>query len=164
MSQYVVEFGAEQLRLVADAIKLILPEPRQICIDSSHDKMSYTSTAKTFDEVVNDLATGIVASAVIRTTDAAIRYALITSPQIHIPPLALWMGTIEIAVENWTSTWDALLKQPGLRFVCVGLEEGLELRDEQISPETFPWEADGLLAGAVRANGETDWTQRVAAP
>ena len=44
------------------------------------------------------------------------------------------------------------------------LEEGLELRDEQISPKTFPWEADALLAGAVRASGETDWTQHVAAP
>lgn len=100
MSQYVIEFGAEQLRSVVDAIKLILPEPRQIWIDSSHGTMSYTSTAKTFDELVNDLATGIVASAVIRTTDAAIRCALITSPKIHIPPLTLWMGTIEIAVEK----------------------------------------------------------------
>jgi hypothetical protein len=164
MSQYVIEFGAEQLRFVADAIKLNLPEPRQICIDSSHGEMSYAETAKTFDEVLNDLAAGTVASAIIRTSDLRIRYALITSPQIHVPRLSLWMGTIEVAVENWNFVWNALLKQVGLRFACVALEEGVELGDEQISPETLPWEADGLLAGAVRTNGESDWTQRVAAP
>ena len=163
MPQFVVEFGAQQLRFVAEAIKLNLAEPSRISIDSADREMSYADTAKTFDEVLNDLAGGTVASAIIRTSDARIRYALITSPRTHVPPLTLWMGTIEISVENWTFAWEALLKQTGLSFVCVGLEEGIELGDEQISPGTFPWSAPGLVAGAVRTDPQSDWTQRFTA-
>lgn len=164
MPQFVIEFGAHQLQVVADAIKLNLAQPSRISIDTTDSQMSFADTAKTFDEVLNDLAAGTVASAIIRTSDPRIRYALITSPSIHIPPLTLWMGTIEIGVENWAFVWEALLKQTGLRFVCVGMEEGVELGDEQISPETFPWDAHGLLAGAVRIDGQSDWTQLVTAP
>lgn len=45
-----------------------------------------------------------------------------------------------------------LLKQTGLKFVCVGADEGIELGDGQISPERFPWTASELLVGAVRVD------------
>jgi hypothetical protein len=162
MPQFVIEFGAEQLESVASAIKATVAEPLRISIDSEESEMSYSATARTLDEVATDLATGSVPSAIIRTTDPRIRYALITSPRIHVPPLALWMGTIEVTVEEWQFVWDALLDKPGLRFVCVAREEGIEVSNQQISPETFPWDVDGLLAAAVRTDEHSEWTRRVA--
>lgn len=164
MPQFVIEFGARQLGAVAEAIKLTLARPSRISIDSTDYEMSYSDTAKAFDEVLSELERGTVASAIIRNNDPRIRYALITSPRTHVPPLTLWMGTIEIGLDNWTFAWEALLKQLGLCFVCIGLEEGVELGDEQISPETFPWSAHGLLAAAVRKDAQSAWTQRVTAP
>ncbi len=72
------------------------------------------------------------------------------------------MGTIEVTVEEWQFVWDALLDKPGLRFVCVAREEGIEVSNQQISPETFPWDVDGLLAAAVRTDEHSEWTRRVA--
>jgi hypothetical protein len=66
------------------------------------------------------------------------------------------MGTIEIGVENWRFAWDLLLRQAGLTFVCVGAEEGVELGDEQVSAETFPWADYHLLVGAVRTDDESE--------
>lgn len=164
MAQFVVEFGAEQLRFVGTAIKSTVAEPFRIWIDCADAAMCYSETAKTLDEVAVDLQAGSVASAIIRTSDPRIRYALITSPKIHVPPLGLWMGTIEIQVEDWSFVWDALVRQSGLRFVCVGLEEGVELSDDQISGETFPWHETGLLAAAVRDDTQADWIQRAGRP
>jgi|SRR5579872_5706646 len=162
MPQFVIEFGAERLETVSAAIKANLVEPLRISIDSSESEMSYSDTTETLDEVITELAAGSVRSAIIRTSDPRIRYGLITSPRVHVPPLTLWMGTIELGVDDWNFVWDALLRQSGLRFVCVGLEEGVEVSDEQMSPETFPWDVDGLLAAAVRSDVKSEWTRRPA--
>jgi hypothetical protein len=122
--------------------------------------MWYTDTAKEFREVLNDLEIGSATSISIWNSDPRIRYALITSPTLHVPPMRLWMGTIETVVSNWWFAWDLLLKQNGLRFVCVGAEEGVEIGDEHITPDTFPWTASKLLAGAVRSDEESEWTIR----
>jgi hypothetical protein len=161
MPQFVVEFGAEQIRFVVAAIRSTIAEPFRIKIDSANAEMCYSDTAKTLDEVSIDLQAGSVVSTIIRTGDARIRYALITSPKVHVPPLGLWMGTIEVQVEDWSFVWDTLVRQSGLRFICVGLEEGVELGDDQISVETFPWRENGILAAVVRDDAEGEWTQRV---
>jgi hypothetical protein len=107
-------------------------------------------------EVLDDLEAGIAASAIIRNGDPRIRYALITSPKTHAPQLTSWMGTIEIGAEDWRFIWDLLLSRTELNFVCACAEEGVELGDEQISPEAFPWAADQLLAGAVRTDAQSE--------
>jgi hypothetical protein len=54
-----------------------------------------------------------------------------------------------------------LQKESHLRFVCVGREEGVELRDEQIHADTFPWTERPLLIGAVRASDDSaEWIIR----
>jgi hypothetical protein len=47
MAQFVVEFGAEQLRFVAAAIKATVSEPFRISIDSADVAMSYSETTNT---------------------------------------------------------------------------------------------------------------------
>ena len=70
------------------------------------------------------------------------------------------MGTIEIAVENWSFVWDDLLANPNLLFVCVGDPEGVELCDEQISVDSFPWAEWPLVVGAVRSTEGNKWVVR----
>lgn len=161
MAQFVVEFGAEQLRFVLEAIKSTVSEPFRMSVDAADSQMFYTGTSKNLDEVAVALQERTVASVCIRTGDPRIRYALITSPMVHVPPLGLWMGTVEVQVDDWSFVWDALVRQAGLRFVSVGLEEGLELSDDLITIETFPWHEQRLLAGAVRDTVQSDWCQRV---
>jgi len=159
MPQYVIEFGGEQLRFIGAAIEASLAQPHNLAIDSTQDPMSYAATGRSLSEVLNDLETGTAASAIIRNGDSRIRYALISSPKLHATR-SWWMGTIEIAVENWRFAWDLLLRQAGLTFVCVGAEEGVELGDEQVSLETFQWADFHLLVGAVRTDAQSDWVIR----
>ena len=99
---------------------------------------------------LSELAGGTIASPIIRTSDPRIQCALITSPRTHVPPTILWMGTIEIGVENWTFVWDALLMQPGLCFVCVGMEEGMELGHPRGTPEKRPMRDTSKPANEIR--------------
>jgi hypothetical protein len=111
--------------------------------------------------VLAALETGTATSAVVRNLDERIRYGLIANPRFNRSDLSLWMGTIEIGVEQREPVWERLLKESHLRFVCVGREEGVELRDEQIHADTFPWTEWPLLIGAVRASDiSAEWIIR----
>jgi hypothetical protein len=65
------------------------------------------------------------------------------------------MGTVEVTGPNWKDIWNLLLAKSDLRFVCVGMEEGIELTDEVLSPETFPWNAWPAVISALRSNDGT---------
>lgn len=164
MSQYVIEFGAAELQSIGKAIETCLAMPYGIFVDGIDKKRCYARAATALDEVLKDLAAGTALSVTIRNNDHRIRYGLITSPQTHVPQLSLWMGTIEVGVEDWAFVWDLLLTQSELRFVCVGSEEGVELSDEQISVETFPWAEWPLLIGAVRSDKGSEWIVRARVP
>ena len=127
--------------------------PLSISVDAPGAEMNYFGAGDSLAQVAALLEAGSAASAVIRNEDARIRYGLITNPRFNGSGLSLWMGTIEIGVEEWESVWGWLLEQTSLRFVCVGHEEGVELCDAQIDPATFPWTEWPLLIGAVRSAG-----------
>jgi hypothetical protein len=160
MSQYVIEFGAKRVDTIAAAIALCLASPMSISVDDEAHPFHDVETERPLTGVVTDLESGIVASAVIRCTDERIRYAHISSPLFNKEGLSKWMGTIELGVETWSFVWDALLGNPGLLFVCVGHEEGVELRDEQLSVDSFPWSEWPLLIGAVRPTQGSEWVIR----
>lgn len=125
--------------------------PLSISVDAPGAEMNYFGAGDSLAHVAALLEAGSAASAVIRNEDARIRYGLITNPRFNGSGSSLWMGTIEIGQEEWTPAWDSLLEETSLRFVCVGLEEGVELCDAQIDPDRFPWTEWPLLIGAVRS-------------
>jgi hypothetical protein len=114
--------------------------------------MNYVSTDKPLERVIADLEAGTACSAVIRITDERIRYALVTRPRFNNSGLSNVDGHIEVSIKDWEFAWDRILEHPDLRFVCVGDEEGVELRDEQMSVDAFPWTEWPLLIGAVRSD------------
>lgn len=160
MSQYVIEFGADRAQAIASAIGLCLPSPHHISVDTADRQMNYVKAERGLADVVADLKAGVVASAVIRCNDERMRYALIVCPRFNNSGLSKWMGTIEVCVEDWSFVWDALLVRTDLLFVCVGAEEGVELRDEQLNVELFPWTQWPLLVGALRMDSGLDWVVR----
>jgi hypothetical protein len=160
VAQFVIEFGAPHAHAVAGAISDCLSPPLTITVDDKTAEMSYVSTDRPLERVIADLEAGTAYSAIIRNTDERIRYALVASPRFNNSSLSMWMGTIEVSSEDWKFVWDRILEHPDLRFICVGDEEGVELRDEQISVDAFPWTEWPLLIGAVRSAGPGEWTIR----
>ena len=157
MSQFVI--GADQVAAISAAIASCIPSVLTIAVDVGGE-FAYAQTEKSLTRVVADLETGALASAVIRCSDERIRYALIHSLLFNQAGFTKWMGTIELGVEEWQFVWDALLASPDLLFICVGVEEGVEFLDRQLSPESFPWSEWPLLVGAVRSTKEGDWVIR----
>jgi hypothetical protein len=137
--QYVIEFGADQLQSIADALSRCMEPPLDISLDAPGAEMHYVAAGDLLAGVLAALETGTATSAVVRNLDERIRYGLTTNPRFNRSDLSLWMGTIEIGIEQWEPVWEMLVKESHLRFVCVGREEGVELRDEQIHADTFPW-------------------------
>ncbi len=160
MSQYVIEFGAERVQAIAAAIALCLPSQITVSVDQADQEFTYRETERPLSRVVEDLEAGTIRSAVVRRGDERIRYALISSPLFNKQGLSKWMGTIEPGVENWSFVWDALLENPDLLFVCIGDPEGVELSDEQLSAESFPWTEWPLPVGAVRSVEGNEWIIR----
>jgi len=72
------------------------------------------------------------------------------------------MGTIEWLEDKWQWLWDFLLNQAGLRFACLGFEEGVELEDAKLTVETFPWHEWPTVVGALRLDpaASGDWIIR----
>lgn len=140
---------------------LLREPPLDISVDAPDSEMNYVPAGDSLVGAIAALEAGTAASAVIRNPDERMRYGLITNPRFNRSDLSLWMGTIEIGVEQWDFVWERLLKEPHLRFVCVGHEEGVELSDDRIHAETFPWTEWPLLIGAVRAAGASaEWIIR----
>lgn len=163
VSQYVIEFGAETVRAIAEAITRVLLAPYDISVDEPQRECNYVSVDKPLSLVIDDLEKGAVASAIIRGRDERIRYALITRPRFNKSKLSKWMGTIEVTFEDWSFAWESLLEQNDLLFVCVGEEEGVELSDEQLGPDAFPWTQWPLLIGAIRSRADRQWVTRTRA-
>jgi hypothetical protein len=94
-------------------------------------------------------------------TVGAIRYGMVTKPLSGDEPRSLYMGTIEYTARDYGWIWDLLLSLPRLTVVCLGYEEGVELRDGSLESDTFPWNQWPLVIGAVRKmdpSGSGTWT------
>lgn len=74
--------------------------PLRSSVDSPDGAMNYVGTSDSLAQVVAALQAGTAASAVIRNEDARIRYGLITNPRFNGSRSSLWMGAIEIGVEE----------------------------------------------------------------
>ncbi len=96
-----------------------------------------------------NLKSGKNASLIARPRGPGIKYFLIVAPGFNKQALSLWMGTVESTDPEWHSLWDSLLTHKGFRFVCLGLEEGVELEDRHLTEATFPWTEWPAVIGAL---------------
>ena len=161
MAQFVFEFASRDLLQVADAVKAAVAPFSEISTARAvkGDSWEYVETTLDFDRVVADMSSGSLMSVLVSGNKTDIRYGLITCPNFNGGKLSLWMGTIEFIGDEWHPIWDSLLSNTALQVVCVGLDEGVELEDEFLSPESFPWNVWPTFAGAVR-DDKGEWFKK----
>jgi hypothetical protein len=95
----------------------------------------------------------------VRGNESNIRYGLITCPNFNRGNFSLWMGRVEFIGEEWQPIWNKLLRNPAFEVVCIGLDEGVELEDQFLHPEFFPWDVWSTFAGAVR-DERGEWVKK----
>ena len=83
-------------------------------------------------------------------------------PNFHGSGLSLWMGTLEWTDSGWKEAWERLLKRQDLRFIAVGLEEGVVVSNDLLSVRTFPWDRPPAMISALRlgAGDSARWEVR----
>lgn len=164
MAQFVIEFGAPALSPVLNAVLSVVERPTML--DESFPSgggYRVPATKDALDAIPQRFADRKLSSVTIRTDAVGIRYGLVMEPHFSGQGLAMWMGTIELTANDWRPYWDRILKFEGLVFACVGDEEGVELSDQELTVDSFPWDRWPLLVGAVRhstGGEELEWLIR----
>lgn len=162
MAQVVIEFGSQTFGPVRDAMLSLIGTP--IAIDTefrSGGGETCPATEHALEAISRRFADGQIASVTFRTESGGVRYGLILQPRYSGQNLSMWMGTLELTTKDWRRYWDALLQFDALAFVCVGDEEGVELTDDDLTVNSFPWDEWPMLAGALRAGeGGAGWVIR----
>lgn len=159
-----MEIGSTSLEALSNIVeRSVAGQPSLHLLDWGHrESMTYTPSAIPLSDVLQGLTDQSIASAMWRDIGGGIRYLLLYCPRFSNSHLGLWVCTIEYTDEAWKSLWDELGTNPSFRFACVSQDEGLVVSEDQLSPDTFPWSDQSLLAAAVRsASGK--WVSREAA-
>ncbi|HTQ58826.1 MAG TPA: hypothetical protein VMI32_01275 [Candidatus Solibacter sp.] len=159
--QLVFEFGSDKVSTVVEAIRRAVGDvPYDMtCLPASGTE--YVPTNDTLESAETKLAKGDISAFSLHPREGMVRYALILKPYFDGQSLSLYLGTVEYTGRNYEPIWDSLLATQGLAFVCLGLEEGIELTDDQLTLETFPWTSWSLVIAALRdPPGSATWTTR----
>ncbi|HEY0875845.1 MAG TPA: hypothetical protein VGD94_20385 [Vicinamibacterales bacterium] len=83
-----------------------------------------------------------------------------TRPNAFGDNLSCWMASVDIDTTTaWNNFWTIALRSPEVHLVCVCIDDSIELSDETLSVETFPWNERRLIFAAVRMN-DGEWETR----
>ena len=158
--QLVFEFGSIEPRPVVETIRQIIGNVGCVIEMLAKDGDTYELTTDTFASAVDRLEREEIASMILRPQVGPVRYVLLTCPFFQGQKLGLFFGTVEFTDTDYRSLWHLILAVPGLTVACLGFEEGVELTDSSLHPNSFPWSAWPLVVGAVRQTGTDPWTAR----
>ena len=169
MSQLVFEFGAATPGPVFTAVERVIG-------GATVKEVDFLRPGETTDERVlrpaiddlisirTDFEKKRITSYIFRPQIPDIRYVLFIGPNFDnygATNFSLWRATIESLSDNYKELWQSLLAVDGLRFVCFGAPEGVELDDTQMTVDSFPWDEWPLVIGAVRSTHDSsEWVIR----
>lgn len=161
MGQFVIEFGAPMLSPVLQAVMTLIERAEQLDMSlPSGGGVTIPATDHAVEGLSSEFADHRINSVTFRTNTAGVRYGLIVEPQFDGQKLSMWMGTVEITSDEWRGYWSRVLQCKGLFFACIGEEEGVEITDDMLAVDSFPWEKWPLLAAALRSDEHEDWFVR----
>src|ERR1700694_2227335 len=138
--QLVYEFGAKELKPIIAAIERALGSTQYSVKCMPNDSDTYAPTEDSLSSAALKLTEGILTSFSLHPSNGLIRYALVTCPFFAGQQLSAYLGTIEYLGDDYKALWNLILSVPGLSVACLGFEEGVELDDDALSVETFPWD------------------------
>jgi hypothetical protein len=157
---YVLQMLATELSALVRTVRSVVGEHRAIEVARNDtDGPNYEPASSDLDATLNGLKTGELAVVVLRTSQRGFRSVLFIAPNIFGGRLSQWMAAIEFSTENWRPIWEAALSERGLAVVCLTLDEALDVSDDNLSVQTFPWNESRLVAAALR-DATGDWVVR----
>jgi hypothetical protein len=151
--QLVFEFCTSEARPAVEAVWRVLGDS-EYTLQTGRAEREIRIDA-TLESITSKLESGEIDSFIAYPKSGAVRYAMVLSPTVADEPRSFYMGTVEYTARDYQWIWDLLLNVPNLSIVCLGLEEGVDLRDEHLWIGTFPWDQSPLVIGAVR-DSESD--------
>jgi hypothetical protein len=122
------------------------------------DTLNYANTREVLASLVPRLANGQLASVQMRREEPRFLVGLYR-PNFCGEPLTLWTCVLEGRQEEIGLLYDRVTDVDGLAFAALSLDEAVELSSEDVSIETFPWEAWQLIRARVRTP-TAQWTER----
>jgi hypothetical protein len=159
--QLVYEFGASEIEPIVAAIRRSMGSAQYSIRCMPSDSDSYEPTEDSLSSVTAKLEEGALASFSLHPNTGLIRYALVTCPFFAGQQRSIYLGTIEYLGDDYKPLWNLILGVAGLSMACLGFEEGVELDDNALSVDTFPWNQWPLVIGALRDPcGLQQWTIR----
>jgi len=159
--QLVYEFGANELAPIVEAIQRAVYSTEYSVKCMPNDSDTYEPTEDSLSSATLKLKEGVLSSFSLHPNSGLIRYALVTCPFFDGQQRSIYLGTIEYLGDDYKALWKLILSVPGLSIACLGFEEGVELDDNALSVETFPWNQWPLVIGALRdQSGLQQWVIR----
>lgn len=160
MSQYILEFGADSLRIVGDALLALVGGTYRIELGTSDEQgPEFNQPNETVEATLAALENGSIASVVLRPQASPVRYGLLLAPSIFVGDSLMWRGTVEFDDSAWRPYWSQLIAHDELNYACLCLEEGIAPTTSQTTPQTFPWTESRLVVAAVH-NVDGSWLIR----
>ncbi|MGH9719987.1 MAG: hypothetical protein ACRD8O_07225 [Bryobacteraceae bacterium] len=148
--QLVYEFGATEIEPTVAAIQRALGSTQYSVKCMPNDSGTYEPTEDSLSSATLKLKEGVLASFSLHPNDGPIRYALVTCPFFAGQQRSIYLGTLEYLGDDYQPLWNLILGVARLSMACLGFEEGVELEDNALSVETFPWNQWPLVIGALR--------------
>jgi hypothetical protein len=159
---YVLQIIGGELAETAEAVLSLIGIPDRIEVARNESSgPNYVPADGDWDWTFRHLQDGTLAAAILRTSTPGIRLALLTAPNIFGGHLSHWVGTIDFTApaQNWRSVWSTALHHERLVAASLSLDDGIDLSDDQLSVDKFPWQESRLVIAGVRAaNGA--WVTR----
>ena len=137
-----------------------MPERIEIALNEPSGP-NYVPAAGDLDSTLRSLQDGTLAAAILRTSTPGVRLAVLSAPNVFGGRLSQWVGPIDFTApaQNWRPIWSTALRHERVLAASLSLDDGIELSDEQLSVDKFPWQESRLVIAAVRAaNGA--WVTR----
>jgi len=125
----------------------------------SADTLQYVDTQERLETLAPKLVSGELASVQMRRDEPPLLVGLYR-PSFCGERLALWTCVLEGSQEEIGRLYEGLRQVDGFALAALSLDEVPELACEEVSVDTFPWDAWQLIRARVRTrNGQ--WTERM---
>lgn len=157
--QLVFECCAATIRPVVEAVQIVLGDSVYTLLAGIRG--NYVSMDGGIESAISKMDGLEIDSFVVYPKCESIRYAMVSSPTVGAEALSLYMGTIEYTAKDYRWIWDRLMIVSNMKVVCLGFDEGVELSDDQLEVDTFPWDAWPLVVGAMWVTEPAGTTVRV---
>jgi hypothetical protein len=156
--QFVFTVTADSLTPIVAAVEKILVGRDYSIHASRNPRDGFTESAEDLSDAVARLEHGTFSTVIVRPKAAPVEFSLIHHPSTSEGLFSLYSATFEYTARRWSTMWNLLLSCAGLRVVSLGMEEGVELTDDVLTPASFPWNKWPLIIAAVRSDRpHADW-------